>query len=276
MKIIEAHGASIPGLGLGTYTLKGEECINIVAKAIETGYRHIDDAKMYDNEKDVGEGIRRSGIEREKLFVTTKVWWTDITREKLLESARKSTDDLGIGPVDLLLIHWPNPDVALEESIDALNETISEGLTKFIGVANFPNALFREAAAMSTNPLVCNQVEYHPMLSQNSVLSACRDNAAAMIAYSPIGQGGDLLDKAPIRQAAEAHGKSPAQIVLAWHMSQDRVGAIPRTSNPDRLAENLDVFDIDLTAEEIDAISSLQSPEGRLIDPSFAPVWDRD
>ncbi|MEN3791196.1 aldo/keto reductase [Fulvimarina sp. MAC3] len=276
MKIIEAQGASIPALGLGTYTLKGEECSNLVAKAIETGYRHIDDAKMYDNEKDVGEGIRRSGIERQQLFVTTKVWWTEITRDKLLQSAKTSIDDLGIGPVDLLLIHWPNPDVALEESIDALNETISEGLTKHIGVANFPNALFREAATMSSNPLVCNQVEYHPMLSQNSVLAACRDNDAAMVAYSPIGKGGDLLGKAPIVEAAKAHGKSPAQIVLAWHMSQDGVGAIPRTSNPDRLAENLDVFDIELSPEEIEAISALQSPAGRLIDPSFAPVWDRD
>lgn len=276
MKIIKAHGASIPALGLGTYTLKGEECSNLVAKAIETGYRHIDDAKMYENEKAVGEGIRRSGFDRSELFVTTKVWWTDISREKLIESAKRSVDDLGIGPVDLLLIHWPNPDVALEESIDALNETLSEGLTKFIGVANFPNALFREAASMSSNPLVCNQVEYHPMLSQNSVLSACRENDAAMIAYSPIGKGGDLLSKEPIRRVAEAHSKSPAQIVLAWHMSQENVGAIPRTSNPDRLAENLDVFDIELTPEEIETISSLQSPDGRLIDPSFAPVWDRD
>ncbi|EAU42801.1 putative aldose reductase [Fulvimarina pelagi HTCC2506] len=276
MKKIEAHGASIPALGLGTYTLKGQTCTDIVAKAIEVGYRHIDDAKMYDNEREVGEGIRQSGVARNDLFVTTKVWWTDISREKLLDSARRSIDDLGIGAVDLMLIHWPNPDIALEESIDALNETISEGLTKFIGVANFPSALFREAASMSNAPLVCNQVEYHPHLSQRSVHEACRANDAAIIAYSPIGKGGDLLKAEPILRAAEAHGKSPAQIVLAWHMSQDGVGAIPRTSNPNRLSENIDVFDIALTPEETEAISALQSPDGRLIDPSFAPVWDRD
>ena len=154
MKTIDVHGASIPAIGLGTYTLKGDECANLVAKAIETGYRHIDTAKMYDNEHAVGEGLRKSGIDRSDLFVTTKVWWTDIDAKGLIQSARKSVDDLGIGPVDLLLIHWPNPDIALEESIDALNEAISEGLTQHIGVANFPNALFREASVMSANPLV--------------------------------------------------------------------------------------------------------------------------
>ena len=276
MKIIEAHGASIPAIGLGTYTLTGDDCSSLVAKAIEAGYRHLDTAKMYENEKAVGEGIRQSGIDRSKLFVTSKVWWTDIGRDDLLASAKKSIDDLATGPVDLLLIHWPNPDVALEESIDALNETISEGLARHIGVANFPNALFREAAAMSANPLVCNQVEYHPLLSQNSVLEACRDNDAALISYSPIGRGGELLAEEPVTKAAKAHGKSPAQIVLAWHVSQTNVGAIPRTSNPDRLAENIDVFDIKLSAEEMASISALALPGGRMVDPSFAPVWDRD
>ncbi|MDY8109585.1 aldo/keto reductase [Fulvimarina sp. 2208YS6-2-32] len=276
MKIIEAHGASIPAIGLGTYTLKDEECSRLVAKAIEVGYRHLDTAKMYENEKAVGKGVRQSGHDRSELFVTTKVWWTDIGRDDLLASARRSVEDLDIGPVDLMLIHWPNPDIALEESIDALNETISEGLAKHIGVANFPNALFREAAAMSANPLVCNQVEYHPFLSQNSVLEACRDNDAALVAYSPIGRGGELLSKAPIVEAAEAHGTSPAQIVLAWHVSQKNVGAIPRTSNPDRLAENIAVFDIELTEAQKAAIATLASPQGRMVDPSFAPIWDRD
>ncbi|RFC65116.1 aldo/keto reductase [Fulvimarina endophytica] len=276
MKIIEAHGASIPALGLGTYTLKGDQCVDLVAKAIETGYRHIDTARMYENEASVGEGIRQSGADRADLFVTTKVWWTDISGAQLIEAAKSSVDRLGIGPVDLLLIHWPNPDIALEESIDALNGALAQGFTKHIGVANFPNALFREAVTVSDKPLVCNQVEYHPMLSQNSVLEACRQNGSAMISYSPIGKGGDLLGQEPITRIAEAHGRSPAQIVLAWHMSQDNVGAIPRTSNPDRLSENISVFDIELGEDEIAEISALASPDGRLIDPSFAPVWDRD
>lgn len=276
MKTIDVQGASIPAIGFGTWTLEGETCTDLVARAIDTGYRHIDTARMYGNEKEVGEGIRRSGIARQELFVTTKVWWTDIGHDALLSAAKAGVDALGIGPVDLLLIHWPNRDVALEESIGALNEAIGEGLTRHIGVANFPSALLQEAAAMSTAPLICNQVEYHPLLSQTSVIEACRTNDMALVAYSPIGRGGELLDKEPIRKAAEAHGKTPAQIVLRWHVEQNNVGAIPRTSKPERLKENIDVFDFELTPEESDAITALTSPAGRIVDPSFAPVWDRD
>ena len=276
MKIIDVHGARIPALGLGTWTLEGSDCSDLVSKAIDVGYRHIDTARMYGNEAAVGAGIRANGIARDELFVTTKVWWTELTRDALLASAKASIDDLGIGPVDLFLIHWPNPDVALEESIDALNEVVSEGLARHIGLANFPSALLHEAAAMSQAPLVCNQVEYHPLLSQNSVLEACRVNDMALIAYSPIGRAGTLLEEEPVKRAAEAHGRSPAQIVLRWHMEQPNVGAIPRTSKAERLSENLDVFGFELTNEEMEAITALASPKGRIVDPSFAPTWDRD
>ncbi|SMD04276.1 Aldo/keto reductase [Fulvimarina manganoxydans] len=276
MKIIDVHGARIPALGLGTWTLEGSDCRDLVSKAIDVGYRHIDTARMYGNEAAVGEGVRANGIARDELFVTTKVWWTELTRDALLASAKASIDDLGIGAVDLFLIHWPNPDVALEESIDALNEVVSQGLARHIGLANFPSALLHEAAAMSQAPLVCNQVEYHPLLSQNSVLEACRVNDMALIAYSPIGRAGALIEKEPVKRAAEAHGRSPAQIVLRWHMEQPNVGAIPRTSKAERLQENLDVFDFELTNEEMEAISALASPRGRIVDPSFAPTWDRD
>lgn len=275
MKIIEAHGARIPSIGQGTYTLEGETCVDMVAKAIETGYRHIDTARMYGNESAVGEGIRRSGIDRRELFVTTKIWWTDLTEDALLASARTAVDELGTGDVDLLLIHWPNRDVPLEESIDALNRTVGEGLARHIGVANFTSAMVDEAAAMSTRPLVCNQVEYHPFLSQDDVLSACRRNGMAMIAYSPIGQGGEVLGHPVIREAAARHGKSPAQIVLRWEIEQDMVAAIPRTSNPDRLRENLDIFDFSLSDEERRQITELTRRRHRLVDPEFAPHWDR-
>ncbi|MEH6720935.1 MAG: aldo/keto reductase [Aurantimonas endophytica] len=275
MKIIEAHGARIPSIGLGTYTLEGETCVDMVAKAIEVGYRHIDTARMYGNEVQVGEGIRRSGIDRSELFVTTKIWWTDLTEDALSASAHKAIEALGIGAVDLMLIHWPNRDVPLEESIDALNRTVADGLTHHIGVANFTSAMVDEACAMSSRPLFCNQVEYHPFLSQDDVLSACRRNEMAMIAYSPIGQGGDVLNHPVIREAAERHGKSPAQIVLRWEIEQDMVGAIPRTSNPERLQQNLEIFDFSLTEAEHAAITELTRRRARLVDPSFAPHWDR-
>ena len=275
MKIIEAHGARIPSIGLGTYTLEGETCVDMVAKAIEAGYRHIDTARMYGNEAEIGEGIRQSGIDRSALFVTTKIWWTDLTGDALIASAREAVEALAVGAVDLLLIHWPNLDVPLEESIDALNRTVGEGLTNHIGLANFTSAMVDEAAAMSTRPLVCNQVEYHPFLSQDDVLSACRRNGRAMIAYSPIGQGGEVLGHPVVREAAERHGKSPAQIVLRWEIEQGMVGAIPRTTSPARLKENLDIFDFSLSEEERRGITALTRRRARLVDPSFAPHWDR-
>lgn len=275
MKIIEANGAEIPAIGFGTYTLKGADCVDMVARAIEAGYRHIDTARMYGNEAEVGEGIRRSGIARDALFVTTKVWWTDIARGDLQSSARAATDALGIGAVDLILIHWPNAAIPLEDSIEALNATIGEGLTKHIGVANFTSAMLDEAVAMSEAPLVCNQVEYHPYLSQEAVQDACRRHDMAMVAYSPVGQGGDILGNPTIGEIARRYGKSPAQVILRWEIQQDRVAAIPRTKTPERLAENIAIFDFELEEEDHAAITALTVRRKRLVDPSFAPNWDR-
>ncbi|MBO0905083.1 aldo/keto reductase [Jiella sonneratiae] len=275
MKIIEAGAARIPAIGLGTYTLEGETCIDMVQRAIDAGYRHLDTARMYGNEREVGEGLRRSGISRDEVFVTTKIWWTDIAEAELAAAARQSIERIGIGAVDLLLIHWPNPDVALEESIDALCRTVDDGLARHVGVANFPSTLLDEAAAMASHPLVCNQVEYHPFLSQDQVLAACRRHDMGLVAYSPIGRGGEVLNHPVIRGAAERHGKTPAQIVLRWEIEQDGVGAIPRTSRPERLAENLEIFDFELYEDERAAISALTRRNERLVDPSFAPNWDR-
>lgn len=275
MKVIEASGARIPAIGLGTYRLEGSTCVSMVAKAIGRGYRHIDTARMYGNEKEVGEGIRASGIARDDLFVTTKVWHDSIGRNDLVPSAEQAVDALGIGPVDLLLIHWPNADIALEDSIDALNEARERGLTRHIGVANFTSTLLDDAAAMSQAPLVCNQVEYHPLLSQDAVLHSCERNDMALIAYSPIGQGKALLDDPTVRRIAERLGRTPAQIVLRWEIEQPRVGAIPRTSNPDRLAENLDVFGFELEEDDRRMLTEMSRQRQRLVNPSFAPVWDR-
>jgi len=275
MKIIDVSGARIPAIGFGTYQLRGDTCARMVAKAIETGYRHIDTARMYENEREVGEGIRTSGIDRGELFVTTKVWRDNIGADALVASARDAVDALGIGPVDLLLIHWPNAEIPLEDSIRALNQARTEGLTRHIGVANFTSAMMDDAAAISDTPIVCNQVEYHPMLSQEAILGACERHDMALVAYSPIGQGKALLNDPTIQAVAKAHGRTPAQIVLRWEIEQARVAAIPRTSNPERLHENLDVFSFELTADEHRSIGELASRRQRLVNPSFAPSWDR-
>lgn len=275
MKIIERGGARIPAIGLGTYRLEGDAGLQIVRQAIETGYRHIDTARMYGNEKEVGQAIRESSVARDELFVTTKVWWCDIGRDNLVPAAGKSLVDLGLEQVDLLLIHWPNPDIPVEESIEALNEAKEKGLAKHIGVANFPAKLADEAARNSSAPLVCNQVEYHPTLSQEAVLQSCRKNDMALIAYSPIGQGGDLLGNAEIVRIADELGRTPAQVVLRWEIEQDGVGAIPRTGNPERLAENLNVFDFELRSEDRELLNRMTKLRKRLVNPAFAPNWDR-
>ncbi|MEF2073262.1 aldo/keto reductase [Consotaella aegiceratis] len=275
MKNIEASGASIPAIGFGTYPLKGKHGVEMVARAIDAGYRHIDTARIYDNEKEVGEGIRLSGIDRSELFVTTKIWWTDISDKRLVPSARQALDALGLEKVDLLLIHWPNQEIALEESIDALNQARAKGLARHIGVANFTSAMVDEADAMSSTPLVCNQVEYHPFLSQEAVYACCERHDMAMIAYSPVGQGGEVLADPTIRSIAERHGKTPAQVVLRWEIEQQLVGAIPCTSRPERLKENIDIFDFELTKDEHASITALTGRRQRLVDPTFAPNWDR-
>ena len=189
MHTINANGANIPSIGLGTWTLKGSDCTDIVQAAIETGYRHIDTAAMYDNEDDVGLGIARSGAPRNDLFVTTKVWHSDLAAADLRRSAERSLERLGLEYVDLLLIHWPNPAIPLAESIDALNAARDDGLARNIGVSNFPTALLAQAISLTKHPLAVNQVEYHPKLDQTKVLGACRAAGMATVSYCPLGRG---------------------------------------------------------------------------------------
>jgi diketogulonate reductase-like aldo/keto reductase len=274
MHSIDANGAHIPAIGFGTWTLKGAECTDLVQAAIDTGYRHIDTAAMYGNEEEVGRGIARSGIARDDLFVTTKVWWTDLSTRALRRSAEQSLDRLGLDHVDLLLIHWPNKTVPLAESMEALNAARNDGLTRHIGVSNFTTALLAEATRLSAHPLAANQVEYHPKLAQPKVHAATRAAGMAMVSYCPLGRGLDIMREAAIKEAAQAHGRTPAQVILRWHIQQDGVAAIPRTSNPTRLAENLDVAGFELTEKEMAAITELGSAKMRICDFDFSPEWD--
>jgi len=274
MHTVSANGATIPAIGLGTWTLKGEACSELVAQALRSGYRHVDTAIMYGNEADVGRGLKSGGVARNDVFLTTKVWYTDIGAGDLERAAEGSLKRLGVDAVDLLLIHWPNPDIPLAESIGALNRAREKGLTRHIGVSNFTLAMIEEATRISEAPLVCNQVESHPFLDQRRILAACRAHGMAMTAYAPIGRAGDLLKAGPIVAAAAAHRKTPAQIVLRWHVQQKGVVCIPRTSRIERLKENAAIFDFELTRSEMEAIGGLRSANRRICDYAFSPAWD--
>jgi diketogulonate reductase-like aldo/keto reductase len=274
MHSVSGNGADIPAIGLGTWTLRDEAATKLVAAALEAGYRHIDTAMMYENEAAVGEGLRASGVARDDIFLTTKVWPGDIAAGDLQRSIEASLERLGVDRVDLALIHWPSKTVPLADSIAALNEVRTRGLARNIGVSNFNVALIEQAVALSAHPLACNQVEYHPFLNQDRVLAACRKHGLAMVSYCPLARGTELFGEAPVAEAAARHGKTPAQVVLRWHVQQDGVVAIPRSSDPGRIRENLGVFDFVLDAGEMAAIDALRTRASRICDFEFSPEWD--
>jgi len=272
---IAANGAKIPALGLGTWCLSGAQATELVAGALRDGYRHIDTAAMYDNEVAVGEGLRASGVAREEIFLTTKVWYENLSSDDLPRSLEASLKRLNVAAVDLVLIHWPSKTIALRDSIAALNGVLRRGLARNIGVSNFTTSLLDAAVALSDVPLACNQIEYHPYLNQDKLLAACRKHGMAAVSYCPLARGGDLFAEPAVAAAALAHGKTAAQIVLRWQVQQDSVAAIPRSSNPGRIRENLDIFDFALSEAEMRAISALRSRGLRICDFAFSPEWDR-
>jgi len=274
MHHVNANGANIPAIGLGTWTLTGEAATRLVADAIRSGYRHVDTATMYDNEEAVGAGLRASGVPRDEIFLTTKVWPSDIADGDLQRSVEASLKRLQVDRLDLALIHWPSGTIPLADSIRALNEVKDRGLARHIGVSNFTVALLDEAVALSRHPLACNQIEYHPFLNQDRVLAACRGHAMAVVSYCPLARGTELFPEPTVTAAAEWHGRTPAQIVLRWQVQQEGVVAIPRSSNAERIAQNLRVFDFVLEADEMAAIDALSSRHHRICDFDFAPEWD--
>jgi diketogulonate reductase-like aldo/keto reductase len=276
MHSVSGNGANIPAIGLGTWTLRDEAATRLVAGALEAGYRHIDTATSYENEAAVGEGLRASGVPRDDIFLTTKIWPTDIAAGDLQRSVEGSLERLGVDRVDLALIHWPSKTVPLAESIQALNEVRARGLARNIGVSNFTAALIEEAVALSEHPLACNQVEHHPLLNQDRVMAACRKHGLALVSYCPLARGSDLFAQDAVSEAAARHGKTPAQVVLRWQVQRDGVAAIPRSSDPGRIRENLDVFDFALDAGEVAAIDALRLRGLRICDFEFSPEWDRD
>jgi diketogulonate reductase-like aldo/keto reductase len=274
MQAVEANGARIPLIGLGTWELRGRACARIVEQALRLGYRHIDTAEMYDNEGEVGEGLHASGIKRDEVFVVTKVWPSHFAPRELERAAKNSLVKLRLPDVDLLLLHWPNPEIPLAETIGALCRIKAAGLARNIGVSNFSVALIEEAIGVATEPLVCNQIEMHPFLEQSKVIAACHTHHMAVVAHTPLAGGRAKNDPVLIR-IGKAHGKTAAQVCLRW-LVQQGVAAIPRSSRIERLEENIAIFDFELTGDEMTEIAKLARPSGRLVDYAYsgAPNWD--
>lgn len=271
-----AGQANIPVLGLGTWQSTGQDCIDVVKKGLQMGYEHIDTAQAYDNEKEVGEGIKQSGVARDKFFLTTKIFPDDMKfePEKLKAAAQKSLENLGVDYVDLLLLHWPDDRVPLSETIPALCELQKQGLTRHIGVSNFNIANIIEAKKHADVPIVVNQVEFHPFIKQNTLQTFLNNHHILLEAYSPLAHG-DVFDNDIIKEIADNHDVTPAQISLAWILSDKHRVAIPKTSNPDHLQGNLDATKVELSADELEKIGKLASSDGRKIEhPDYTPVWD--
>jgi len=271
---IEANGARIPLVGLGTWELGGRTCARLVEQALRLGYRHVDTAQIYDNEREVGEGVRASGGRRADVFVTTKIWPSHFKPRDLERSAKESLARLRLPEVDLLLLHWPNPHVPLAETLGALAKVKREGLARHIGISNFNVRLIEEAVRLSPEPLVCNQVEAHPFLDQTKVIEACRRHGLAVVAYSPIARGQAVRDPVLI-EIGKAHGKSAVQVCLRW-LVQQGIAVIPRTAKIERLESNAAIFDFALSDDEMARIARLAHPRGRVVNFAFSgtPEWD--
>src|SRR5262252_688854 len=269
---LSAHGADMPAIGFGTSSLG--DCGEIVAAALRLGYRHIDTAWKYGTERGVGEGMRASRIPRGEIFLTTKVSHEYLRGEDFARSVDESLTTLGVDYVDLLLVHWPHPEIPLFEPIAALAKAKRQGLARHIGVANFNIAMLDQAIALCPEPLVTLQAEYHAHLDQRKLAAACRERGLVFTAYCPLGRGRLLRD--PVLADIAAHkGRPLAQIALRWLIQQGNIVAIPRSSNAKRMAENLNVFDFALTDEEMERIAALKRPDGRIANPAGrAPAWD--
>ena len=269
---LSAHGAEIPAIGFGTSSLG--DCGEIVATALKVGYRHIDTAWKYGTEPGVGEGMRVSGVPRREIFLTTKVSHEFLRADDFARSVDESLKTLGVDFIDLLLVHWPNPEIPLSEPIPALARAKRQGLTRHIGVANFNIAMLDEAIRLCPEPLVNLQAEYHAHLDQTKLIEACRRRGLIFTAYCPLGRGRLLRDPV-LADIAARKGRPLAQIALRWLVQQGNIIPIPRSSNPARMAENLGVFDFALSEEEMKRIAALKRPDGRIADPSGrAPAWD--
>jgi 2,5-diketo-D-gluconate reductase B len=255
MIFINQNNIKVPALGFGTYQLKGKACIESTETALRVGYRHIDTAEFYHNEAEVGKAMHNSGLGRKEIFLTTKVWPSNITKTKFIPAVEESLRQLKHDYVDLLLIHWPADDENVNRTaVDLLAECLHKQYARLIGVSNFSIAQLEQAQKQA--PIVCNQVEYHPYYSQQEMIDYVNSHGMFITAYSPLGQGNIITD-ATLKDIAATYGKSVSQIVLRWMLQQPQVSVIPKASSEKHQRENLDIFDFELNAEDMQRISAL-------------------
>ncbi|WP_165214487.1 aldo/keto reductase [Affinirhizobium pseudoryzae] len=275
MHNVSANGAHIPALGFGTFRMPGADVLRVLPKAIELGFRHIDTAQIYGNEAEVGEAIAGSGVARGDIFLTTKVWVDKFAHDAFLASVDESLKKLKTDYVDLLLLHWPQSDVPLAERMGSLNAVKAAGKVRHIGISNFNIAMMREAAELSEAKIATNQVEYHPYLDQSKLLDAARQLGISLTAYYLMADG-KVPNDPVLKEIGAKHGKTAAQVVLRWAVQQDGVIALSKTATESRLTENFDIFDFELSAEEMQAIQALSKPDGRIVNPAHLrpPHWD--
>jgi len=266
---LSLRGIEVPRIGFGTSKLEGPAGLTAVRTALDLGYRHVDTAADYDNEEIVGRAIHESGVDREDIFLVTKIWFDQLSTGALLNSLRTSLRKLDTDHVDLALVHWPTPTVPLSETLDALRTARDLGLCHRFGVSNFTPALL-EATLQEAEPFAL-QVEYHPYLGQSELLAMCRAHDMMLTAYSPLMRG-DVARDPVLNEIAREHDASPSQIALAYLLRDEHVSVIPRSSNPDHIRANLAATRIALTDSDIARIDGLPK-DHRLIDPDWAPDW---
>ena len=258
MKTLDVRGTNVPRIGLGTWALRGETCQEILLLALDLGYRHIDTAEMYGNERAIGRALAQSGVPRQELFLTSKVWQNHMRHDDVLEACDRSLEDLGTDYLDLYLIHWPVTDVPVDETVGALDELQISGRARRIGVSNFSVAQLAEAQGACQTGIFCNQVEINPWRYPSDVLAACQASDVLVTAYTPLARG-RVQRSDVLREIGDGHGKTAVQAALRWLIQKPNVVAIPKASSRDHLVQNLAVFDFELEADEMAAIDALSS-----------------
>jgi diketogulonate reductase-like aldo/keto reductase len=254
MEYVSVQDVEIPALGLGTWRMGGPTCRRAVATALDLGYRHIDTAQAYGNERQVGAAIAGSDVAREELFLTTKLGSSNRDHDSVLASTRESLRKLETDYVDLLLIHQPNTRTDLAETIGAMDELVAEGLVNHIGVSNFGVSRLHAAREHANAPILTDQVQYHPFWDQTALLDYCQIHDIMLTAYSPLAHGG-AVDDDLLGDIGARYEKTPAQVALRWLVQQDNVSTVPKSTSPDHLEANMQVFDFELTEEEMRAIA---------------------
>jgi diketogulonate reductase-like aldo/keto reductase len=257
-------GSSVPSVGFGTYPLRGEDGITAMVSALDNGYRYLDTAVNYENENEVGEALRRSGVPREQVRIATKIPGRFHAKSLALQSLRDSADRLGVDQIDVGLIHWPNPSQGLyQEAYEALLDAQRDGLVVTVGVSNFTEEHLRRVIDQTGVAPALNQIELHPYFPQAEMRAVHEKLGIRTQAWSPLGKRQAPFDEPAVAGAAAAHGVSPGQVILRWHLQLGSM-PLPKSATPERQRANLDVLGFELTAQEMAGISALARPDGRL------------